>query len=128
VQQQGTPGTPQPCYTYTPGNPTLTPTTEVELISTLVDNVGNLQIELYDAKGTPVGAQTAYEMGSAMGGLFRLVRAAVTADLGPAGWIISLMVGAIALQIFFRVMLFFVPVFRVIVDIVIQILNVLIPG
>jgi hypothetical protein len=120
--------TPSPTGLYTPGPPTNTPTSEVQQIITPIDNPGNLQIALYDAEGTPVGAQTAYEMGSAMGGLFRLMRAAVTADLGPAGWIVSLMVGAIGIQIFFRVMLYFIPVFRVLVDIIIQILNVLIPG
>lgn len=95
----------------------------------MMSTIGAPAAVFTNLEGTPTDLrQTTYEIGATIGGLFGFFRSTASGDWGRIGTIITFLIALIALNLMIRLVFFLVPIALTIIRIVIDVLNVLIPG
>jgi len=128
--------TPPPSITmrYTPqgeGTPNETPI-PLEIFSTNVAMVGTNAAgipTILGPEGTPIDVrQRAYEAGANIGNAFGFFRGIVQGDWGRVGTLLTFLIALIALNILIRMIFFFIPIVLMILRVLLDVINIIIPG
>lgn len=131
--------TPSPTETATPTNTptpnqtiTVTPTdcwgycdpTAVADFGGAVATAGAFRLDIVDARGTPIGFDTAVRLGALAGGVFAVVRSFANTE-NPASWLIGILLLSVGFIAFVWVLVYFVPILLRMAGLLMQLLQIL---
>lgn len=131
--------TPSPTETATPTNTptpnqtiTVTPTdcwgycdpTVVADFGGAVATAGAFRLDIVDARGTPIGFDTAVRLGALAGGVFAVVRSFANTE-NPASWLIGILLLSVGFIAFVWVLVYFVPILLRMAGLLMQLLQIL---
>lgn len=89
-----------------------------------VATAGAFRLDIVDARGTPIGFDTAVRLGALAGGVFAVVRSFANTE-NPASWLIGILLLSVGFIAFVWVLVYFVPILLRMAGLLMQLLQIL---